>query len=342
MNRSVLLSFTRNVSSLLAAGLTLTESLDICSKMKGETGIFASGILSDVRKGRSLSDAFSRSDVKDFFFLTMIRIGERNCSADEIFSLLSVYLEKKDENRKRLLQVSIYPAFIVLLTVLVSVFIFSYVYPRISVIAAGIGGGNVELEKSIRKAFIGFGLFFFLLAALVVVSVTVSVSGKFIGSVKKFSDGVKVRVPFLGKVAVASALSNVFFVAKILSEKGSSPVQCMEESVEAAGNIYIEEKMKVILKMIKNGESFTKALSCFSWVPDILRSWGTIGEKTGRSSEMFGGLYEYYRKENEFHFNLLAGALEPAFILGAGMFLMSFVFSFVVPVFRALGGIGNV
>lgn len=342
MNRKDLLSFTRNISSLLGAGLTLTESLDICSRMKGGTGILASGILSDVRKGRSLSSAFLGCDVKDLFYITMIRIGERNCSVGEVFSLLSVYLEKKDENRKRLLQVSIYPVFIILLTVFVSVFIFSYVYPRISVIVSGVGGGNADLGKSLRKSFTGFCIIFFLLAATVVMALIVVLSGKFICKVKRFSDEVKVRVPFFGKVAVASALSNVFFVAKILSDKGASPLQCMEESVEAAGNMYVEEKMKIILKMIRNGESFTKALSCFPWVPDILVSWGTIGEKTGRSCEMFGGLYEYYRKKKEFYFNLLAGALEPAFIFCAGLFLMSFVFSFVVPVFRALGGIGNV
>ena len=127
MSKFDLLLFTQTMSSLLKSGLSLQNSLEICSEINANkhNKELCKSIFQKVNNGYSLSE--SLNDYKSIFsnlYISLVKIGETIGTLDDVFEKLSKYLKSKKQIHEKILQALIYP-FVVLIAVVIKLLIFA-------------------------------------------------------------------------------------------------------------------------------------------------------------------------------------------------------------------------
>ena len=337
----VILSFTKTISSLLAAGLTVQEALDICGSADKKTTYVCAYIKEKLYEGVPLHSAMESVPALKFppLYSALIKIGEESGSVAAVFAKLAQYLEKKKDIRRKVLQTLLYPLLVCILTGAVSIFIAVFIFPRLRDILAAFSAGTGTLDKKLE----GFrtGMFFSVLLLSVVaaaVALAVVLRSKS-GRIKLQEDRIILRLPFIGKLMTTYCTRDFSFAMELLTANGVPLVRSLQNAGGVVQNSWYAEGIYRLCSSISEGTPFSEASKEISVFPEYVVTWFIIGEKTGNIHSVFEQLHRYYENENDAALGTVLAAAEPLFILIAGSVLFIFVCQFVLPVFSILGGL---
>ena len=325
----VLASITRRLSILLATGVPLTEAIGaLASEQKGTW----KNILIDLKERLSAGASLARAlqaypEIFPDFYTGMIAAGEGSGKLTEVLMKLADFLENESKIKSKVKTALIYPIFMACVSVLILVFLFTFVIPKITKIfedtSASLPFITVVLIW-ISNVFKNFWWLLLLLAAGVVVLYRWVRRNK-----KEMIDNILLKDP----TGILTGLYMLRFSMTIgfLLSGGLPILKSMQLTAKATGNVVLENKIMSAQNLVSQGAKLSSSLEGFP--PTLLQIIST-GEQTGRLAEVLIKTSESYEAEFERKLQGAIGLLEPVLILTMGLIVGFIVVAVLLPIFE--------
>ena len=329
-----LVSFTAELSTLLAAGLTLETGLSVLSEISEQKVLkeIVQSLLKSIRAGASFSDALQKHpNVFPRLYINMVRAGEAGGVLDVILERLNEFLESSKELKDNVMSAMIYPT-ILLVTGGVSIIILlTFVLPRFSVIFAELGSTlplSTQLLLGASDMLKSYGWLFLVLifAAGVLFNRTIATEqGRYRW------DALKLRL--LEDVIKKLETARFCRTLGTLLASGVPLLQALNNAREIIGNRVIAVAVEAVSKGAKEGRGIYDPLSRSGVFPQLALSMIKVGEETGTLDKMLLQVAVTYEKILKQAVKRFMSLLEPVMILIMGLVIGFIVISMLLAVF---------
>lgn len=333
-----LLPFLQGLTTLLRAGIPLDRSLEMLSDLfrARPMGSVAGALLSDVRAGSSLADAMRKAPGSPFsrFTVQMVSAGQATGRLEDALDEAYRFLERSRDFRSNLLGSLLYPAILLIASILSVVLLVVYVVPRFAAVFSS-SGVLLPLPTRVLLAvsafFRGYGLI--LLGVLVLAWLFFSASLRRPEARRSWDRG-KLGWPLIGQVLTAVETSRVMRSLSSLLSGGVPILSAFVIAREVSGNLAIREGMEAARSRVQGGAKVAKALAETTPFPEMALQMIAVGEETGRLEAMLESVADTYEATARRGLRNFLTVLEPAVILGMGLLVGFVVFSMFLAIFR--------
>lgn len=335
--------FTKNLSGMLKAGLSITRSLQVLEKQT-KNKYFKKIIISiqdTIDKGGSFSDGISKfPKVFSSLFVAMIRAGEESGSMSKTLVEIGETLEKTYKLNKKIKSAMMYPSIIIAAIILIAVLMFIYVVPTLTKTFTEMG---TELPGS-TKIVIGISNLLsnhigLLLGAVVSIGIGIYFLMK-LERVKKFFDLVIVKAPVLGTLVKEV---NTARTARTLSSLLSSGVpigRAIEITHQVLQNSYYKRIMKEVQGVVEKGVPMSTVFKKNThFYPVMMGEMIEVGEETGKLGDMLLDIALFYESEVDIKTKDLSTIIEPVLMIFIGAAVGFFAVSMLSPMYSVMDSI---
>ncbi|MDD5169608.1 MAG: type II secretion system F family protein [Syntrophales bacterium] len=329
-----LISFTSELSSLLAAGLPLDRGLNILSEISGHKGMkeIIQSLLKSIRGGVSFSDALQKhTDTFPRLYINMVRAGETGGILDVILERLNEFLESSKELKDHVISAMIYPAILMVTGAISITLLLTFVLPRFSVIFSELGS-SLPLSTQILLSFSQ------ILKSYGWIGLIVAVPAWF--AFRNYVSSEKGRLQWDGlKLKLMEDIIRKLETARFcrtlgtLLASGVPLLQALNNSREVVGNSVIALTIETVSKGAKEGRGISDPLSRGGAFPPLALSMIKVGEETGTLEQMLIRVAIIYEKSLQQAVKRFMSLLEPVMILVMGLIIGFIVISMLLAVF---------
>ena len=333
--------FSKQMCILLKSGCEISKILKILieesnNKLKG----ILKQILSDIEKGKTIKEAFENTKAFSSFYISMVDTGEMSGNLDEVMDKLSIYYDKEQKLKSKIVSILIYPAILVVSMIISFTAILIFLIPNFEEIYAD----NTIQTPLITKILIFLSHLirddFILIIGIIVLTI-----GGFIYFKKNSQKFNEILNKLYFKTPLVKTFNQLIITNKfvkalsILISSGVQIVYSIETSAKVMDNDYIYQKICESNELIKKGNSIGSSLKKVEELPSLFLSMVVIGEESGRLDNILGTVSEYY--ENELDSKLERGTkyFEYFLTLFIGIIVGIAVISMMMPMFDAVASI---
>ena len=333
--------FTRQLSTMVAAGLPITDALRILElQARPAMAQVVSQILTDVEGGGSLSQSLEkRPKVFSKTYVSLVRAGESAGILDNILNRLADTMEKQKEFTGKVKSAMIYPMIVVIAMVAVSVIMMIFVIPQMTVMYQNF---NAELP-ALTKGLMSVSAFF--------VNYWLLILGVIIGAFLFFKTWVKTtsgnlkfdqflfRFPIIGKLRKFVILTEFSRTMGLLVSAGISIIDGLKITAEAVGSPIYREGLLGAARQVEKGLPLAVPLAQNPDFPPILSQMVSVGEETGKVDEVLTKISRYFETESEQGVATLTAAIEPFIMIVLGIGVGVLVIAVVLPIYNLTGSL---
>ncbi|MBU4477961.1 MAG: type II secretion system F family protein [Candidatus Omnitrophica bacterium] len=338
-----LVIFSRQLATMVNAGIPLVQSLDILSEQM-ESPVFrgvVSTIRGDVESGASLSGALEKHPkVFSVLYANMVKAGETSGMLDEILERLAGYLEKNEQLQRKVKSAMIYPLVVSLMAVGITLVLLLKVIPTFKEIFATLGG-TLPLPTQILIGISDTLRQYFIYAVGVIGLVGFGV-GRLIQTPKgraKF-DQIKLNLPVFGALLRKVAVARFSRTLSTLIRSGVPILGALEIVGKTAGNVVIEAAVEKARIGIREGESISQPLVKSKAFPPMVTRMISVGEESGELEKMLSKIADFYEDQVDAAVSGLTSLIEPLIIAFLGIVVGSIVIAMFLPIFKITELIG--
>lgn len=326
--------FTRQFATMMNAGLNVSTVMATMKKQKTSHGLRKAleDIHDDVNLGVSLSEAL-RKHKGSFpsFLMRMMEVGELSGNLDSIMLKLADYYEREYEVNKKIKGALIYPAVILVVTVLMLVFILVFVLPNFQAMFES-SGATLPLITRILIALsesIQANWYLYLGSVLALVFGLRAFAKTDRGY--DLASRAKLKLPLIKGNYQMIVTSRFARTMQILLYSGITITYALEITANVMDNTVLKKKVLAVKEDVNQGEPFSASLEKTGVFPDILLSMVEIGETSGSLDEMLEKSSTHYDKEMENAVNQMIKLIEPMAILLVAVLVGFAVFAILMP-----------
>jgi len=329
-------NFTRQLSTMVNAGLNITEALRILENQSNPAlARLISEVSRSVEGGSNLADALEKyPQVFDRIYISLIRAGEAAGLLDKILSRLADNLEKNTEFRRKVKGAMIYPMIVLGGMFAVIVIMIVFVVPKLTSIYEEF---QTELPV-MTKILLGISKFatnYWWLALMMMGGLIFL--GKFLfknPQFKKQFDELTFNLPIVGKLRKALILTEFTRTLGLLIGSGILIVEALNITCSALGSPKYEDKMKEASKAVEKGIPLATALNRTEIFPPILPQMIAVGEETGKLDEVLGKVSIFFEQEADAAVKGLTTAIEPIIMIILGVGVGFLMISIITPIYN--------
>jgi len=330
--------FTRQLAATLSAGLLLTESLEtIAADLEN---VQFSRIIRDIRaniqSGSDFSNALAKyPNVFPATYVALVKSGEAAGNLDSTMSNLAKYLEDSESMKEKVKNAIRYPLFVIGFAVFVVLIIVLFIIPKFRGLFTQAG---VELPFLTR---IVVGISEFTLHSFSVIVLGLVLAYFLFRLVLKLPgtrywlDALALKIPFVGKDILHKALVSRFCrTFGFLFAGGVSLSRSLEITSQVVDHSLMGKAISQIRKRVMSGSSLSEEIKKQEIFPRLTAKMASVGEKTGKISEMLTRVSDYYDEELNNSFQRLTTLLEPVLIIFVGGIVLFVVIALYLPIFQ--------
>ncbi len=337
-----LILFTRQLSSMLASGLTLIKSLEILKEQSTNKYLQETigGILLDLEEGKSFSDSIAKyPDVFPQIYVSLVRAGESSGLLDKIFLRLATNLEKQHKLKNTVKGALMYPIIVISLMVIVMLILMVFVIPELSKLYDSLGVTLPFVTRVVVGISGAIGKIWFLLVGLFVVFIYGFLRWKRTPTGKEIYDRNILRFPLFGKIIKQTILTEFSRTFGLLVGTGTLIVDALNQSAGVTGNYVYDKSIREISKRVEKGVPVGEAMGSYSYFPPLLIQLVKVGEETGKMDENLLKASEYFEEEVNQAVKTLTTAMEPFIMIVLGIGVGFLVFSVITPIYSILNAV---
>lgn len=329
--------FTRQLSSMLVAGLTLMQALSILKDQMQNPAMadVVRGIITEVEDGKSFSIAISKyQNIFTPIYISLIKASETSGLLDKVLLRLSETLEKQEKLKSTIKSALMYPIIVIIGMVGVMFIMMIFVIPQLTSLYTSL---NIDLPLS-TKIVVGISNFTITFWPLMIGGVVLFIflykrwhkteSGQLI------IDDLMLRLPIFGKLAKLTVLTEFTRTLGLLIGAGTLVVESLKETSDIAGNIHYKNAIIGVSKRVERGITTGDALSAYPLFPPMLTQMVKIGEQTGKLDESLTRVSEYYEREVDQTVKNLTTAMEPIIMVFLGVGVAFIIISVITPIYK--------
>ncbi|HEC99310.1 MAG TPA: type II secretion system F family protein [Proteobacteria bacterium] len=336
--------FTRQLSTMIDAGLPLIQGLDILAKQQINKTFrdVLTDIKTNVETGSTFADSLAKHDkIFDSLFSKMVAAGELGGILDVILNRLAMYMEKVMKLKKKVKGALTYPLVVLCIAVLVVAVILIFVIPVFQKMFADFGQALpaptqlvINLSDFFKKNII------FMIAGLIAF---VFAFRRFYSTAKgrKWVDSLVLRLPVFGPLVRKVAVAKFTRTLGTLISSGVPILDSLNIVAGTAGNKIIEEAILKVRVNISEGRPIAEPLMETGVFPNMVVQMITVGETTGALDAMLGKIADFYDDEVDAAVDALTSMIEPFMMVFLGGTIGGLVIAMYLPIFKMAAAVGN-
>ncbi|RKY14372.1 MAG: type II secretion system F family protein [Planctomycetota bacterium] len=341
--------FTRQLSTMISAGIPILESVEVLVEQVEDPGFkeVLRDIADAVRAGTDLSEAMSQHpEVFKDLYINMVRAGEASGQLDEILNRLAEYLEETDALRREIKSAMTYPAVSLTMIVGIVIVLLVFVIPRFEKIFVAIKRQAKSFELPLPTQILfktshfvreNTAIWVPALVGLVVVIVLATRGGR--GSYLK--DYILLKLPVMGPLIHKVALSRFARTFATLLQSGVPILATLDIVATTTGNKVLEKAIVEASQSIQEGEPLAVPLAKSGVFPTMVTRMVLIGERSGALETLLSKISDFYDTEVKATVKQLTSLIEPIMILLMGVVVGGVVMAVFLPIFKMAGAIGR-
>jgi len=329
--------FTRQLSTMVNAGLPITESLLIMrNQSKGGMQKAVSQILADVEGGEALSVSMAKHPkVFSTTYVALVKSGEVGGVLAEVLVKLSDNMEKQQEFRAKVVGALIYPVIIVIGMVGVALIMMIFVIPKLLSLYNEFDA-ELPMPTKILMGISGVVAKFWPIIFAIVAGLAYSLfMYRKTEAGKLKTDGILLKIPLLGPLLTQIILTDLTRTLSMMVGAGVSILEGLNISAEVVNNAVMSNALKGIAKDVEKGfpvaYSFSKRAEVF---PYILSQMIAVGEETGKMDEVLQKLSHIFEVESDQKVKSLTAAIEPLVMVVLGIGVGFLVIAVILPIYN--------
>lgn len=330
--------FTRQLATMLRAGLPLLQSLDVAIRGAGQSALAA--LLADVRqavaRGESLHAALARHPRQfDALFCNLVRAAEEAGMLDVMLERIALYREKSLALRGKVRAALAYPCAVVLVAIIVTVVIMLWVVPAFEQMFQQFGA---ELPLPTRIVMATARLLGqqgpWLLLGTLVSGVLAALAWRRYLPLRLAAQRLSLSLPLFGTLLRQAALARWSRTFGTLFGAGIALVEALETVSGAAGNVVYADASLAVRDAVRNGASLHAAMQATGVFPDLAVQMTAVGEEAGALDAMLARIADLNEREVDDAVTALTSLMEPVIMAVLGVVIGGLVVAMYLPVFR--------
>jgi len=333
--------FTRQLATMMKAGVPLLQSFDIVAKGAPNPAVarLLIDIKTEVETGSSLAAAFRKYPLYfDALYCNLVAAGEQAGILETLLDRLATYKEKILAIKSKIKSALFYPVSIIAVAFIITAVIMIFVIPAFKSVFASFGAdlpGPTLVVMAISEYFvqywwlifgvIGGGIYGFLEA------------WKRSLSVQIFMDRMSLRLPVFGDVIRKATIARWTRTLSTMFAAGVPLVEALDSVGGAAGNYVYAAATKQIQSEVSTGTALTSSMQAANVFPSMVIQMVQIGEETGALDSMLSKVADFYEAEVDDAVDALSSLMEPMIMVVLGTLIGGMVVAMYLPIFK-LGG----
>lgn len=335
--------FMRQLATMISAGIALTQALQILEQQATNPQFkrALSNVLGDVQGGKSLSEAFRRTEkVFDDITLNLIEAGEESGNLQNILERLAYELEAQKKLADKIRGAMIYPVIILLVIVGVVLLMMFVLIPAMADIYGEFGAELPAITRimiSMSNFFINYWWVVLMFVSLIIIvykSYSESPNGK--KSIHKFL----IKAPVIGGILVKMQIAQFTRVLALLLKSGLSIVKALELTAGSITNIIYKEAIFESMKDVEKGVPLALPIARAKVFPMIVSQMIAVGEESGKLDEVLEKVAQYYNEEVDVATSNITTLMEPLMLVLMGSVIAFIALAVYMPMFNLSGVIG--
>ncbi|MGI8432747.1 MAG: type II secretion system F family protein [Chthoniobacterales bacterium] len=344
VKQRVLMIFTRQLATLIDAGLPLLRALTVLAKQERDKVLQKTIVnLSDaVQGGSTFSEGLAQHPrIFNELYINMVRAGELGGVLEVVLTRLAEFQEKAQKIKNKVVAAMVYPIIVMLLAICILGFLLVFIVPKFQQIFTDMLGDKplptitlfvIGVSNAVKDH---WGAILFAIAVVVI-------GMKFVGRSARgraLLDQVKLRLPLFGDLLRKTAISRFSRTLGTLVTSGVPILQALNITRETAGNAVIASAISQVHDSVKEGESIVQPLEASGAFPPMVISMIDVGEETGQLPEMLLKIAEVYDDEVDNAVAGLTSLLEPIMIVFLALIVGTIVIALFMPLIGIISGL---
>ncbi|XHR30134.1 MAG: type II secretion system F family protein [Chthoniobacteraceae bacterium] len=342
----ILMIFTRQLATLIDAGLPLLRGLTVLAKQERDPVLkrTINQLADSVQGGNTFSESLAQHPkIFNKLYINMVKAGELGGVLELVLNRLAEFQEKAQKIANKVKSAMAYPIIVLIIAMLIMWFLLVFIVPKFEQIFKDMLGNKplpeltqfvISLSRMIQENF--FGIIGGIVTIIVVYNIFAhSAKGRVI------LDRIKIQMPLLGDLLRKSAISRFTRTLGTLVESGVPILQALNITKDTAGNAVIADAIMKVHDAVKEGESIVAPLEASGVFPPLVISMIDVGEETGQLPNMLLKIADVFDDEVDNSVAGLTAMLEPLMIVILAVVVGSIVIALFMPLISIIQQMQN-
>jgi type IV pilus assembly protein PilC len=333
-----ILLFTRYLSTMITARLTIVQALDIIGHDQEKPAMqsLILSIKSNVVGGKTLAESFAL--YPDYFpdlYCNLIKAGEKSGTLDKILNRLASYQEKTANLKRKIRKALIYPVAVMIIALIVSLILLIFVVPQFQAIFKTFGSNLpfftqmiVHLSNGIRTYWLP------LVGAIVFIVMGLRYWSKRSSYLSELWDRYSLRLIIVGGLLRKSMIARYTQTLATTLDAGMPIIESMKSVAPIMGNSIYSKAVMQICDNVRSGSALSVSMSSTKLFPNMVIQMIAVGEAAGALGTMLNKIADYYEEEVNSFVDNLSSLIEPLIMAVLGVVIGSFVIAMYLPIFK--------
>jgi type IV pilus assembly protein PilC len=330
--------FTRQLATMMKAGVPLLQSFDIVGKGHANPAVarLLMEVKTDVETGSPLHAAFRKHPLHfDALFCNLVAAGEQAGILETLLDRLATYKEKILAIKSKIKSALFYPVAIIVVAFIITAVIMIFVIPAFKQVFTSFGAdlpAPTLFVMAVSDIFVNYwyiiftaiGGGFWAFFALWKRSVPVQI----------FMDRLMLKLPIFGDLVKKSTIARWTRTLSTMFAAGVPLVEALDSVGGASGNYIYLMATKEIQKKVSTGTSLTASMQETNVFPNMVIQMVSIGEESGALDSMLGKVADFFEAEVDDAVEAISSLMEPMIMVVLGVLIGGMVIAMYLPIFK--------
>lgn len=334
--------FTRQLSTLIAAGLPLSQSLHTVMEQTGNKKLqsIVQDIIAAVEGGKPLSEAFSKhTEVFDQIFISLVAAGEISGTLDEALQRVANQQEKDAAIMSKVKNALTYPVIVLVVIFGVMAFMLFTVVPQVEKLYIDLKK-DLPLITQIMVNTANFAINYWWLTIIVIgIGIYFLVQYSRTENGIKLKDTLKLNFPIIGPMFRKLYMARFTRTGQTLLSTGVSMLDMLNITGNSINNSILKASIKRVADKVKGGKALSTALQPEEYILSLVPQMIKIGEQSGRIDEMMGKVASVYEDELDEQIKTISTTIEPVLMVVLAVVAGGMVGAILLPIYSLVNGI---
>ena len=345
VNSKHLVAFTRQLGFLISAGVPIIKALHIIQDVIYSHTLKSAvkDIVNSLETGSTFSSALSQhTNIFNQLFVSMVASGEKSGNLDKSLKQLAGYVEESAQLKNKIKKAMMYPVFVLVIGVAVTIGIMVKVVPTFVSIFKDSDVPLPFITKmlmNISDIFVNniiIILFLVIIAPFFFVLYLLSPQGR------KLKDQLLMALPVFGNLCRQNSVARFSRTFSCLMSSGVNIIEALKTSSNASNNFHIEKAIKSVSNQVVKGKPLGDSLRQHAVMPSLVSSMASIGEETGNVDATMEKVAEFYEENVKTTADNMASLIQPFLIVFLGGIIGFVVIALYLPIIKMPGVMGGI
>jgi len=335
--------FTRQLATLIGAGLPLSQSLHTVQDQTANARLrtVIEEITSSVEGGKSLYDSFSKHpDIFSNVFLALIQAGEASGTLDDALLRVAAQQEKDAAMMSRIRGAMVYPMIVLVVIMLVVVFMLVTVVPQVKKLYEDLNQ-TLPWITQIMVSVADFMVSFWWVVILLVVAL-IFFGRQYLateGGIKT-KDALKLNMPIFGGMFQKLYMARLARTGQTLLNTGVPMLDMLRITAQAVNNTLVSGSILRSAEKVKGGKALSESIKSEDYILPFVPQMISIGEQSGKIDEMLGKAAQVYEDDLDEEIKSISTAIEPILMVVLAVVAGGLVGAILLPIYGLVNNVG--